>query len=153
MARYICKLTRHSISQIVDYMLGNRLNYGFISTYNETVFLYLDLAKPQIVFSNVIHYSDRVDKKISMVSLRLAVLQFIHLSCSDNKNGRRMPKKTVKATKTWIKSDPEPTQDFLTPYKRDERDAILIADRTHLTSYNKSQHYHCIRATRCRICH
>ncbi|KAK1908007.1 hypothetical protein P3342_013326 [Pyrenophora teres f. teres] len=79
---------RAILGQLVNYMLGHKLKYAFISNYDETIFLQLDQRKAGqgeacIYFSDIIRYDDAVDEsKEENISLRLALLYLIHKTCS-----------------------------------------------------------------------
>jgi hypothetical protein len=101
-------------------MIGYRLKYGFISNYNETVFLYLDLddsGEPCIYYSNVIKATDIIDKTENTISVRLAFLWLIYITCSpSNPNSWSITGDVAKKMARWITKLPSAPQDLSTPY-------------------------------------
>lgn len=68
-------------------MLGLKLKYGFISNYNQTIFLKLGQrdggeGEPCIYFSDVIKYKDTIDDSNGNVSVRLALFYLVYKTCS-----------------------------------------------------------------------
>ena len=68
-------------------MLGHDLKYGFISTYEHTIFVQVDQragghGDPCVYFSDVIRYSDAIDASNGTTSIRLALFYLIYKTCS-----------------------------------------------------------------------
>ncbi|KAF1828220.1 hypothetical protein BDW02DRAFT_635309 [Decorospora gaudefroyi] len=111
---------RGILGQLVNYMLGHRLKYGFISNYNETVFLHLGLTKdgeqPCIYFSDIIKDSDVIDESAGRTSLRLALLYLTQLTCSPNGADWAISDETLRKTSKWIVKSSQPQQNLATPF-------------------------------------
>ncbi|KAI8933626.1 hypothetical protein NX059_009351 [Plenodomus lindquistii] len=94
--------------QIVAYMRGRRLNYGFISNYNQTVFLKVGLDStrkhPKIFYSSCIsHNVSTLAMGPKDLSVRLAMFYMVFLTSSPSSSGWKMSEATYKATSDWVK--------------------------------------------------
>jgi hypothetical protein len=70
----ICS-TNIARGQIVEYMLGYQVKYGFISNYNNSIFIRLSLDKfvPVVYISRIIKHTEIIDEGAGRVSLRFAL--------------------------------------------------------------------------------
>jgi hypothetical protein len=100
-------------------MHGHELQYAFLSTYEETIFLKLD-TKPnnqtRLYFSRVIKEDHAVDESKRTVSVRLALLYLIHKVFSEDELNWRIPEETLKMTESWISRESAPAPTLSTPY-------------------------------------
>ncbi|KNG51883.1 hypothetical protein TW65_00898 [Stemphylium lycopersici] len=98
---------RGILGQLVQYMIGHGLKYGFISNYEETIFLQLDLrnnGEPCIYYSDIIKDSDLIDNsndKVS-VSLRLALFYLTQKTSSPKGADWAISKELCKSMKNYI---------------------------------------------------
>lgn len=125
--------TKSVQGQIVIYMASHRLRHGFISTYDETVFLHFDtdskngVLKPLIKFSDIILHSDSLDVDGSRISVRLGLLWQLHASCSPIEGDWRISEKLSQLITDleWIQKDPAPHQPSMTPFGKGDQDSLL----------------------------
>lgn len=100
-------------------MLGHRLKYGFISNYNETIFLQLALhgdGEPCIYYSDIIMDVDIINDANLSPSLRLAMFYFTYLACSPRDADWQLSKEVLQKTKRWVSKLPAAQQNLLTPF-------------------------------------
>lgn len=114
-------------------MASHRLRHGFISTYDETVFLHFDtdikngVLTPLIKFSNIVLHSDILDIDSSKISVRLGLLWLLHESCSSTEDNWRISEELFKRVTDlgWIQKDPASAQQFMTPFGKGDPNSLL----------------------------
>lgn len=78
------------IGQIARYMFDNDLKYGFLTTYNQTIFLRkVEVAgKWTLEYSPVIHHDDSWNPRNGKISVRQAFYHIIRLAQQDGRFNR-----------------------------------------------------------------
>ncbi|KAH6642941.1 hypothetical protein C7974DRAFT_296915, partial [Boeremia exigua] len=107
------------LGQVVNYMLGHRLKYAFLTNYRETTFLMLHhirtghgTLESRIAFSNPIMFDDTVNIHQKRISVRLALLYLIHKTGNntnkksknkdDENHSWQISELACKVTEKWI---------------------------------------------------
>lgn len=112
-----------STGQLVHYMRGHRLQFAFLSTYQDTIFLRLSHTFdskqnkiPRLYFSRVVKDKDVVDETNRKISVRLALFYLIYKTFSGNEPEWRIPQDILNLTEAWITKSAPVIGPAATPY-------------------------------------